>query len=338
MSESPGAIPRMRRRQIRGALGVGGDTLDTWHREGKLCPFPTLSTVSLESIEEDVVSGLAPPEPFIAKDSSVASFGSCFSQHVVTHLRDHGYAINEGETKRLHSFVISTNMVNTFTLRQQFEWVYEGRYPENVWYVKLAEAEEVTSVAFADGSKAYRARQRQMTLLEDDEDVRRETRKIFDSIDVFVFTLGLSEIWYNRVNGGVFVGAVPESVYVVGNHGFRVSRVSENVANLEAMYALIREHNPSARIIVAVSPVPLLFTFRKIAPVPANEASKAVVRAAADEFVEGKENVYYWPSYEIVRYWYMLGKNPYARDNRHVRKEVVKLIMTLFDKHYLTGS
>ena len=37
-----------------------------------------------------------------------------------------------------------------------------------------------------------------------DQDIRDRTRAIFDRTDVFIITLGLSEVWSNKQTGEVF--------------------------------------------------------------------------------------------------------------------------------------
>jgi hypothetical protein len=80
-------------------------------------------------------------------------------------------------------------------------------------------------------------------------------------------------------------------------------------------------------MLVTVSPVPLLITFRDMDVLVANAYSKSVQRAALDEFVLGKEGVDYFPSYEFVTL-----SNPAAAwsrgDYRHVSSDVVNRIMS----------
>ena len=121
-------------------------------------------------------------------------------------------------------------MVNTFVIRQQFEWAFENRIPElDLW-------------------PSYDAR-----AFGYDEQIRLSTRALFDKADVFIITLGLSEIWYDEVTGGVFWRAVPTDKYDPARHKFRVSSVAENIDNITVIYRLIRQYRPSAKVIFTLS-------------------------------------------------------------------------------------
>jgi hypothetical protein len=47
---------------------------------------------------------------------------------------------------------------------------------------------------------------------------------------------------------------------------------------------------------------------------------------------EGESGLYYWPGYEIVK---ELVPDPYEEDNRHIRTEVVALVMARFHRYFL---
>jgi hypothetical protein len=165
------------------------------------------------------------------------------------------------------------------------------------------------------------------------------TRALFDDTDVFILTLGLSEIWYDTSTGEAFWRAVPVGYFDASRHTFRVSTVAENAANLRAIYEMIREFRPSARIVVTLSPIPLVATFRPVSSITANSVSKAILRAAIDEVVreaDDPEHLLYWPSYEIVQDAFGTGK--WLPDGRHVAQPVLDYIMALFETYYCLGS
>jgi len=77
-------------------------------------------------------------------------------------------------------------------------------------------------------------------------------------------------------------------------------------------------------MLVTVSPVPLLSTFRDVDVLVANTYSKSVQRAAIDEFIADADGVDYFPSYEFV----MLSNPTIAwsrGDYRHVNADLVKV-------------
>ena len=150
--------------------------------------------------------------------------------------------------------------------------------------------------------------------------------------------MGLSEVWYNRDTGNVYWRGIPRLEFDPKRHGFRVTTVEENRENLERIYSIIRAKRPGATIILTLSPVPLVATFRPVSCITANVVSKAVLRVAVDELM--RENgtdpeLHYWPSYEIVKEY---CREPYDDDNRHVKPEIVSRIMDAFAKFYLVET
>jgi hypothetical protein len=105
--------------------------------------------------------------------------------------------------------------------------------------------------------------------------------------------------------------------------------------NLELIYNRVRKYRPEASLIFTLSPVPLVATFRPVSCITANSVSKAILRVAVDEFMREHEdkNLYYFPSYEIVRDFYR--EDAFKDDLRHVRPEVVQTIMKTFHRAFL---
>ena len=84
---------------------------------------------------------------------------------------------------------------------------------------------------------------------------------------------------------------------------------------------------------VTTSLVPLLATFTDRNVVVANTYSKSMLRVVAEDFAASRPNVHYFPSYEIV-----MNSDQGASwtdDGRHVQPEVVKHIMSLFQRHFV---
>jgi hypothetical protein len=206
-------------------------------------------------------------------------------------------------------------MVNSFVIRQQFEWAWEGKvFDQPLWHGYKAE------------SYGY------------DPEVQAETRRIFDETDVFILTFGLSEVWYDEPTGNVFWRTIPKDAYDPARHKFRVSTVEENRDNLRAIYRLIRAHRPDAKIIFTLSPIPLIATFRDVACLTANSVSKSVLRVAIDEVVREVRDegaLFYWPSYELVT---DVFAQPFKPDRRHPEGEVLDYIMTLFEHAWCDGG
>ncbi len=286
----------------------------TWYR-GKGANFIATKANLKEknAIEQYILKGWIPNKPFINKADAITTFGSCFAAHITNFLKDHGYNV-AGSKKKENSYIIrcGEGMVNTFAILQQFEWAYENKqFSENLWFDSKGLMQEYLS------------------------DVKESTKKNFLDTKVFIITLGLSEIWYNKKNGDAFWRAIPREKFDPECHGFKVSSVEENKRNLEKIFKLIRTHRKDATIIFTLSPVPLVATFRDKSCITANSVSKAILRAAVDEFLryhEQDKKLFYFPSYELVNHFF---DNPYENDNRHIKPNVVKQLMDLFAKYYL---
>jgi len=81
-------------------------------------------------------------------------------------------------------------------------------------------------------------------------------------------------------------------------------------------------------------------TFRPVSALTANSASKAIVRAALDEFLRNHQEevgrrLFYFPSYELVANYFL---DPYGHDNRHVSATVAASIISYFVKHYCSAD
>ncbi|MEY8842759.1 GSCFA domain-containing protein, partial [Cribrihabitans sp. XS_ASV171] len=112
-------------------------------------------------------------------------------------------------------------------------------------------------------------------------------------------------------------------------HIFHNFTVSEIVADMTEFIVLLHQVNPRARIILTVSPVPLIATASGKHVLAATTYSKSVLRVACDMLEQSLPRVMYFPSYEVI-----LG--PHARggylaeDLRSVREEGVEHVMRLF--------
>jgi hypothetical protein len=262
------------------------------------------------ALYDHFLRGFMPAEPFIDKDTTVVAFGSCFAQHVSSYLNTLGFNVASREGK---AYVTSMGdgIVNTYAIRQQFEWAWEARVPQvSLWHGYKAE------------EFGY------------DEDVRVATQELFDRADVFIITLGLSEIWYDEPTGEVFWRAVPAEQFDPSRHKFRVASQAENKANILAIHRLIRKHRPRASIVFTLSPIPLAATFRPIGSFPADAVSKASLRSAIDEVIQelsGDKALYYYPAFEVVREAF---SHPYQPDLRHPYLHVLNLNMRAFERYF----
>ncbi len=300
--------------------GTGQSAHKTWFR-GPQCNFnPTLKNLhGVNAVRDHVLAGWVPEAPLITPQTNIVAFGSCFAEHISQWLAKRNFSvINQkgGAWGETYIARFGEGMANSHAVLQQFEWALEGKaFAESLWHDKNA------------GLQDY------------NEEVRQQTRAALLASDVFIITLGLSEVWSHKATGDVFWRAVPQDVYDPALHEFRVSTHAENLANLREIHRIIRKHKPDAKIIFTLSPIPLVATFRPISCITANAASKAILLAALDEFLRCTQpedsHLYYWPSYEIIT---DVFANRWLHDRRHIKPQILDYIMTLFEHVWCTGK
>jgi hypothetical protein len=201
----------------------------------------------------------------------IATAGSCFAQHIGQALARRGahfldceppppiFADTE-EARRFGYRVFSCRYGNVYTARQMRQLAEEalGLRPgcETVWeregrfYDALRPG--VDPVGQASVQAVRHARRLHLAAV----------RTMLETLDVMVFTLGLTECWEDLADGTVYPvapGTLAGS-FDPQAHAFRNLRHGEVLADMEAFWALLRQVNPGARMLLTVSPVPLMAT------------------------------------------------------------------------------
>ncbi len=276
------------------------------------------------------------------RTTPIASMGSCFAREIRKVLLRQNYAYITEETHHpaaVHASAAWERLYNTFSMRHVFEYTFGNFSPQVRWW-RLPDSEQVQDpfrrIIIYDCLEAAQ---------QDFENHRRCSRKALIRAKVLILTLGLTEIWEDRLDGSVI--CLPSGPYVnqggdMSRYRFRVSRYGENLENLEKIYQLMAQHNPDCQLLVTVSPVHLWATFRTDADViSASCNSKSTLRAVADEFAAGHANVHYFPAYEMATIYSMLMARSYfgkGKENFHVNQETIQFIMSHFFKFYSNES
>jgi len=158
----------------------------------------------------------------------------------------------------------------------------------------------------------------------------RLTRDAFARAGVVIVTLGLNEAWSAR-DGAVFP-ACPGTVagrFEPERHRFVDFTCAEVTADLAAFVTELRTLNPGVRVILTVSPVPLVATAGGRHVLEATTHAKAVLRVAAGEAARTFAGVIYFPAYEIVT-GPQAPDGFFAPDRRSVSPEGVRAVMRVF--------
>lgn len=156
-------------------------------------------------------------------------------------------------------------------------------------------------------------------------------RTLVEDMDVFIFTLGLTEIWRNKRDHAVYplcpgstAGRFDESLHV-----FETLRVSDIVADMAYVFDFCLKRNPACQFILTVSPVPLVATGGQYHVVTATTESKSILRAAAGELADRFACVDYFPSYELFTSPLSQGRY-FQEDQRNPTVEGVSRAMDIF--------
>lgn len=156
-------------------------------------------------------------------------------------------------------------------------------------------------------------------------------RAAFQQANVLIFTLGLTEAWMSRTDGAVFP-ACPGTVggrYDPELHSFINFGVNEIISDLAEFLKELREINPSVRVILTVSPVPLVATGTANHVLLATTYSKSVLRVAAEFIKSTHPNTFYFPSYEIIT-GPQAPAEYFEKDLRTISSEGIKAVMDAF--------
>lgn len=287
------------------------------------------------------VDPVAPPPFTIGPRDSVATAGSCFAQYISRTLvnLDFSYLVTEkppAGTQTDDSYgVFPARFGNVYTVRQLlqlFKRAYGLFDPVDVMWMRPDQRwidpfrPRIQESGFATPED----------LLADREHHFIAVREMFETCDVFIFTLGLTEAWVSARDGAVFPLApgVVAQIAEPEQYAFHNFTVAEVEADLLAFLDNLRLVNPNSRVILTVSPVALLATYEPQHVLVSTTYSKSVLRVVAETASRSRPNVAYFPSYEIIVGPHARGSF-YEDDLREVRPEAVAHVMSLFTRHYL---
>jgi GSCFA family len=282
----------------------------------------------------------------IGAGDRIATAGSCFAQHLVRRLRAAGIAPFEtepphpmlsAETAEAFGYgLFGARFGSIYTARQLLQLLRRayGRFVplEDVW--------PGDDGAVFDPFRPTIQPRGFPTQQEYALDRRRHfaaVRTMFEALDVFVFTLGLTECWADRRDGAVYplCPGVAAGNFDPEQHEFLNLGISETIEDLDAFLAELRAVNPAARLILTVSPVPLAATAEPRHVWTATSYSKSVLRVAAEEMAR-RPGVIYFPSYEIITAPAARGAY-FEPDLRSISEAGVDHVMRIFFRHLVDG-
>ncbi len=283
----------------------------------------------------------------IGPDDRIGTMGSCFAQHLSRHLARSGLGyhvtekapstMSQAEAQRRQYGTFSARYGNVYTVAQAvqlFRRAYGDLHPrEEPWGRGQVLVDPFRPRVEPDGfvDRASLEADRRLHLA--------AVRRVFEESDVLVFTLGLTEAWRSREDGSVFATApgVDGGEYDPDRYEFVNFGVDAVREDLFEFCELVRSVNPRGRVLLTVSPVPLIATFEPRHVLVSTTVSKAVLRVAADEALARFDFVDYFPSYELIASASSTADH-YAADRRSVTDAGVAHVMRVFTHHYVDGQ
>lgn len=246
-----------------------------------------------------VLSGLPLPPRRISRSAEGLTLGSCFAHNVANSLRRLGIGV--------YWLAVHEDINTTFATRLFLEWICHGVTDENSRWMEHAYGDAKESI------------------------VRYLRESSF-----IILTVGVAPVTFRAgTRDYVFLSSTrgAEKGVLEGKVDIRTSTVAENTANIRRTLELVRSLNPDAPIFLTLSPVPLAGTVEFASTMLADTLSKGVLRVAIHEAMEeSPAGVYYWPSFEIIR-WIgsHVDRAMYGdHDSRHPNRWVIDEIMAMF--------
>lgn len=248
------------------------------------------------------------PKYNIRPAHKVATFGSCFAQHIGKALQQRGYSwlrteapptnLSAKEAFNYDVFSCRTgNIYTTSLLRQWIDWTVGTSEPPEEYWEKDSRIYDpfrprIEPNGFASVAEMQASREVTLKAMQD----------IITTAEIFVFTLGLTESWFNTdaeyeypMCPGTVAGEFNKDLHTFRNQNYGFIR-KQLLTAIRSMRIL----NPKLKIILTVSPVPLTATKSDEHVLVATMHSKSVLRAVAGELSSELPYIDYFPSYEII--------------------------------------
>jgi hypothetical protein len=250
------------------------------------------------------------PKFVIEQDAPVITAGSCFAAEIGKRLIEHGMnwydaeppppGLSRQERKARHYREFSFRTGNIYTaavLKQWVFWAFARSEPSEEGWLEAGRCYDPYRPSVdPDGHDSLEA------MLQARTRTLSAIRDAVTTASCFIFTMGLTEAWMNRVDGTVYPvcpgtvrGSFDPTVHELHNYSF-----GEVHRDMSETTALLREANPELRLLLTVSPVPLTATATGAHALVATTHSKSVLRAVAGQLATEHDHVDYFPSYELI--------------------------------------
>jgi len=251
-------------------------------------------------------------DPFgIDRTTKIATFGSCFAQHFSRALEARGFrwfncepapdGMPQDLAKKFNYNVFSARTANIYTTSLLLQWTRwalgRSKPPEIHWEANGRVFDPFRPTIEPDGFSSVDEMlvSRQTTI--------RAFRRCLMRCDLFVFTLGLTESWWDSeldieypMCPGTAAGEFDGSRHVFRNQEY--PEIRKALAKFMELVRSARKAGPN--FLLTVSPVPLTATNSGNHVLVATTESKSTLRAVAGSLARDDDSISYFPSYEII--------------------------------------
>lgn len=278
----------------------------------------------------------------LSPQDRIASAGSCFASRIAKKLKLTGYNYLDYEPAP-HYFPdeLSESMgyglfsarygflYNTAQLWQLTQRAFQiTEFDEPAWIEKNRYYDPFRPLIQPNGFAS------QLTLAQDIKMHLAAVKRVILDADVFIFTLGLTETWLSKKSGAILpvcpgcqVGTYSDQVE------FKNLSLNENINYLNNFVQFLQKSNPNCKVILTVSPVPLIATMTSNGVIRANQYSKSVLRVCAEEIVNNWAHVDYFSSFELFQ-TRQAKQHYYGDHERDLTPDGIEHVMDMFLSHY----
>jgi hypothetical protein len=283
----------------------------------------------------------------IAGSEKIITAGSCFAQHIAKNLKNLGFQhhvtelppnfLSPERAVELQYGIFSARYGNIYTVRQLRQLL------EFSFKLKVTEP-----LIQKDNNKIYDLLRPNLSdsPYESIEEYNCDRRYHFDCVksafleaDVFIFTLGLTEYWFDFPSDTVFpvCPGTKFGKFDPDRHKFAVSDYHEIVSDLQWCIDFGKHVNPNLKWIFTVSPVALAATAQDQNIILATCSAKSLLRAVVESAYQKNQHCEYFPSFEITSYVANMGKY-LEPDLRNINENGVNHAMQAFKSMFQSGS
>lgn len=291
---------------------VVGDK-EEWAASGLFRRTPTKHAMRAAGLDA-LLEGWRPAQPFIDANTRVVAYGSCFAARFAEWLIERGVNASLGDGSE--DALVRNPLENPLVVAQQFRWVF-GEL-------------DASRLLWIDRSQFH---------VQPTPERREQLRRTLEAADLLVITFGVAEYWLDAESGEPLWRAPVKSLFDPSRHLLRVATVAEVLEALETMERLRERFLPRTRIVFTLSPQKQMGTYRPISPLTASAASKAILRAALDEFLRNhpqlNRNLFYFPGFEMV---VDVMIDPLMDDNLHIEERQAQKVVAAFTRAFSTLS